>query len=80
MSFRGPEQESSSRVRSATSVARRLLPLFAPYKGRLALVALALVVGTVVSLASPYLIGVAVDPYLPAHILKFTRYRIKLLV
>jgi ABC-type multidrug transport system fused ATPase/permease subunit len=64
MSFRGPEHEPSGRARNATYVVRRLLPLFAPHTGRLLLVALALIAGTVAGLASPYMIGVAVDQFI----------------
>ena len=63
MSFEGPT-EGNSRARSTASVVRRLLPFFAPYKGRLALVGVMLVIGTLAGLASPYLIGVAVDQFI----------------
>jgi len=45
-------------------VVRRLAPYFAPYKWRLLLVAVLLVVGTFAELVGPYLIGVAVDQFI----------------
>jgi ATP-binding cassette subfamily B protein len=56
--------EGTNRARSTSGTVRRLLPFFAPYKGRLALVGVMLVIGTLAGLASPYLIGVAVDQFI----------------
>ena len=63
MSFEGPT-EGNNRARSATGVVRQLLPFFAPYMGRLVLVGVMLIIGTLAGLASPYLIGVAVDQFI----------------
>ncbi len=46
------------------NVLRRLIPYFAEYKVRLAVIAVLLVMGTLMDLAAPYLIGVAVDQFI----------------
>ncbi len=46
------------------TVGSRLLPYLAPHKGRLALISAMLVLGTLIDLAGPYLIGVAVDQFI----------------
>jgi len=48
----------------ARRVGRRLLPYLAPHKRRLALIGFFLILGTLVELAGPYLIGVAVDQFI----------------
>lgn len=50
---------------SVTDVLRRLAPYFAPYRAQLILVGMLLVVGTLVDLAVPYLLGLAIDQVLP---------------
>jgi ATP-binding cassette subfamily B multidrug efflux pump len=55
-------EESKPKDRSRTL--RRLLPYFAPFRGRLALVAVLLFLGTLLELLAPYLIGVAVDQFI----------------
>ena len=50
--------------RDTRRVLRRLLPYLAPYRKRLLLVGLLLVIGTAAELAGPYLIGVAVDQFI----------------
>jgi len=42
----------------------RLVPYFAPYKARLVLICLLLIIGTLAELAGPYLIGLAVDQFM----------------
>ena len=48
------------------SVLRRLMPYFAPFVDRLLLIGGILVIGTLLELVGPYLIGVAVDQFLDA--------------
>jgi ATP-binding cassette, subfamily B, multidrug efflux pump len=55
---------SDARARNTTQVLRRLVPYFAPYRGRLLWIGVLLVVGTLLELAGPYLIGVAVDQFI----------------
>ena len=55
---------ATGRAKAPSRVLKRLYPYFAPYKGRLALVALAMVASTLLELAGPYLIGVAVDQFI----------------
>jgi len=49
---------------SIGKVGGRLLPYLAPHKGRLALIGVMLILGTLVDLVGPYLIGVAVDQFI----------------
>lgn len=50
---------------SVTEVLKRLAPYFSPYQARLILVGVLLIVGTLVDLAVPYLLGLAIDQVLP---------------
>jgi ABC-type multidrug transport system fused ATPase/permease subunit len=56
-----PGQQADTR-----GVLRRLMPYFAPFKGKLTLIGIILVAGTLIELVGPYLIGVAVDQFLDA--------------
>jgi len=53
-----------ARARDTRRVIRRLIRYFAPYKGRLVLIAVLLLAGTLSDLLAPYLIGVAVDQFI----------------
>lgn len=65
--MRGPVAYLQSGPKPDTrGVLRRLMPYFAPFKVTLALIAVILVVGTLLELVGPYLIGVAVDQFLDA--------------
>jgi ABC-type multidrug transport system fused ATPase/permease subunit len=46
---------------SGNDALKRLMPYFAPFKSRLFLITALLIIGTLVDLAAPYLLGVAVD-------------------
>ncbi|MFO7698030.1 MAG: ABC transporter ATP-binding protein [Anaerolineae bacterium] len=46
---------------SGSDALKRLMPYFAPFKSRLFLITALLIIGTLVDLAAPYLLGVAVD-------------------
>ena len=63
MSHRGPFSEVS-RAKNASSVLRRLTPYFAPFRDKLAIMGMLLLLGTLADLAGPYLIGVAVDQFI----------------
>ena len=58
---------AEGRAKDATAVFRRLKPYVTPFKGKLALLGVLLVVATVVDLLGPYLIGVAVDQFIDPH-------------
>jgi len=60
--MRGPVD--GGRPQHTSKTIRRLLRYFAPYKGRLALVTLVLVLGVLADLSAPYLIGVAIDQFI----------------
>ena len=64
MTHRHNEAVDSAPARDATSVLRKLVPYFAPHRTRLLLVGLIAVVGTLVELMAPYLLGVAVDGFI----------------
>ena len=53
-----------TKIQDPSKVARRLLPYLAPFKAKLALIGVLLIVGTLAELAGPYLIGVAVDQFI----------------
>jgi len=52
------------RAQSPGQVFRRLIAYFGPFKARLALFTLTLILGTLAGLLTPYLIGVAVDQFI----------------
>jgi ABC-type multidrug transport system fused ATPase/permease subunit len=54
---------AEGRARDSRRVMRRLWPYFQSFKARLILIGVLLVFATVISVASPYLIGVAVDQF-----------------
>ena len=55
---------AEGRAKDTSGVLQRLWPYFSQYKGRLLIVALVLVVGTLTDLVGPYLIGVSVDRFI----------------
>ena len=55
---------AEGRAKDTSGVLQRLWPYFSQYKGRLLVVALVLVVGTLTDLVGPYLIGVSVDRFI----------------
>ena len=61
--MRGLTQETSKPIDVGKTL-RRLLAYFRPFWGLLAVVAVLIVVGTLLQLAAPYLIGVAVDQFI----------------
>ena len=64
MSFRGHVPAQASKAKNPTRVLRRLAPYLRPYRGRLVVLGLFLIVGTLVGLVGPYLISVAVDQFI----------------
>jgi len=63
MSHRGRFAEIS-KAKDTRGTLARLAPYFAPYRRRLALIGVLLIVGTLADLAGPYLIGLAVDQFI----------------
>ncbi|NLG48643.1 MAG: ABC transporter ATP-binding protein [Chloroflexi bacterium] len=59
-----PMAVQPTKIQDPSKVARRLLPYLAPFKAKLALIGVLLIVGTLAELAGPYLIGVAVDQFI----------------
>ena len=53
-----------SKAKDPRGTLARLLPYFAPHVGRLGLICVLLLVGTLAELAGPYLIGLAVDAFI----------------
>lgn len=64
--MRRPGVLEAQKPQDAGQVLRRLASYFSPFKSRLLLIAVMLVLGTLVDLAAPYLIGVAIDQFISA--------------
>ena len=60
----GPGSLDEGRAKDTSMVFRRLAPYLAPFRQRLIVIGIILVVATLADLAGPYLIGVAVDQFI----------------
>ena len=65
--FRGVRGGEPQRARDTAGVLRRLAVYFSPYKGVLAAAVVLLIVATLLQVAAPYLMGVAVDQFIAAR-------------
>ncbi|MBC7234502.1 MAG: ABC transporter ATP-binding protein [Chloroflexi bacterium] len=64
--MRRPDAYSEGQAKDTGAVLRRLIPYLLPYKGRLALIVVLLLLSVLTNLLGPYLIGVAVDEFITA--------------